>query len=65
MKTSHSNDRLLALCALIAEEKDPGKFQLLVHELNNALESRDRRVENAQLPSEHPRAKVSVISERA
>ena len=38
MKTSHPKERLLALCALIAEEKDSGKFLLLVHELKNAFE---------------------------
>ena len=36
----HSNERVLALCALIAEEKDPIKFQMLVGELSNALETK-------------------------
>jgi hypothetical protein len=65
MTTPHSNERLFALCALIAEEKDPGKFLLLVHELNNAFESSERNVEDARLNSARRRAKVSVISQRA
>jgi hypothetical protein len=63
MKTSHSNQRVLALCALIAEEKEPEKFLLLVHELNDAFENKERGVENARLTSARP--KVSVISPQA
>jgi hypothetical protein len=63
MKTSHSNQRLLALCALIAEEKDPDKFLLLVHELNDAFENKERGVGNSHLTSARP--KGSVISPQA
>ena len=40
MITPDSNERLFALCALIAEEKDQSKFLLLVQELNGLLENR-------------------------
>ena len=41
MKTPHSNEDLLALCALIVEEKDQSKFVLLVQELRCLLENRN------------------------
>jgi len=65
MKTSHSKERLLALCALIAEEKDPGKFLLLVQELNSAFENQERKVENAPSATAHRTGSVRAISPRA
>ena len=65
MKTSQSNERLRALCALIVEEKDPAKFLLLVHELNNLLQSTEGTVENMQLSSGHRNTKISAISHRS
>lgn len=47
MTTLHSKERAFALCALIAEEKDPDKLLLLVSELNDVLESDERKVEPA------------------
>ena len=64
MKTSHSNERLLALCALIAEEKDPGKFLLLVQELNSAFENEQREVETAPSATAHRRGSVRAVSPR-
>jgi hypothetical protein len=52
----------LALCALIAKEEDPGKFQLLAQELNVALENGERKVEHAQSTTACRTAKVSSIS---
>jgi len=46
MITPHSNERVLALCALIVEEKDPRKFLHLVRELNDAFENAERKVEH-------------------
>jgi hypothetical protein len=63
MATLHSNERVLALCALITEEKDPGKFQLLVHELNDALENAERKAQLAT--TAHRTANVSDISPQA
>jgi hypothetical protein len=68
MKTSHSKKRFLALCALIAEEKDPGKFLLLVQELNSAFENEERKVKNAPFATAHRthrRGSVRTISPRA
>ena len=62
MTTSHSNDRVMALCALIAEEKDPGKFLLLVRELNDAFENVGVKFEHAQSTTARRTAKVSSIS---
>ena len=47
MITPHSNERVLVLCALIAEEKDHGKFLLLVRELNDAFENGRVKFERA------------------
>ena len=65
MITPHSNERLLALCALIAQEKDHGKFLLLVRELNDALENRGVEFEHAQSTTARSTAKVSNISPQA
>jgi hypothetical protein len=62
MKTPQLNERVLALCALIAKEEDPGKFQLLAQELNDALENGERKVEHAQSTTACRTAKVSSIS---
>ena len=51
MTTRHLNERVSSLCALIAEEKDPGKFTLLVTELLSALENDGRKVECASRTS--------------
>lgn len=47
MTTPHMTERMLTLCALIADEKDPVKFLLLVRELNDAFENEGLRVEHA------------------
>ena len=60
MTTLRSKQRVLALCALIAEEKDLGKFAVLVSELNDAFENDERKVEHAGRT-----AKVSYISSPA
>jgi hypothetical protein len=48
MQTPHSNEHVPVLCALIAKEEDPGKFLLLVRELNDVLENRGVKFEHAQ-----------------
>jgi hypothetical protein len=65
MKTSQSNERLLALCALIAEEKDPDRFTLLVHELSSLLNDRTLSIEQEQSRIALRGAKVSDISPQA
>jgi hypothetical protein len=65
MQTSRSNERLLALCALITKEKDPDKFMLLVQKLNNAFEERECGVEKSQSTPPLRRARASVISRQA
>ena len=62
MTTSHSNERVLALCALIAEEKDPGKFLLLVRELNDAFENVGVKFERARPTAARRTANVGNIS---
>jgi hypothetical protein len=47
MTTTHSNERVFVLCALIVEEKDPGKFLLLVRELDDAFETMGVKFERA------------------
>jgi len=64
MTAPHLNERVLALCALIAEEKDPGKFLLLVRDLNDAFEKMDVEFEHARTPAAHRVANVSYISPR-
>ena len=61
MTTPHLNERVLALCALIAEEKDPGKFLLLVRELDDAFEKMGVKFEHAQSTTAHRKANVSYI----
>jgi hypothetical protein len=63
MATLHSNERVLALCALIVEEQNPDKFLLLIRELNAAFENEERK---AQLATTARRiANVSDISPQA
>ena len=64
MTAPHLNERVLALCALIAEEKDPGKFLLLVRELDDAFEKMGVEFETARTPTAHRTAYVSYISPR-
>jgi hypothetical protein len=60
MTKLHWNERVVALCTLIAEEKDPAKFALLASQLKDALENNERKVERAGRT-----AKVSYISPQA
>jgi hypothetical protein len=55
-------ERMLTLCALIAEEKDPVKFLLHVRELNDAFENEGRKVEYARSNTARPTTKVRNIS---
>lgn len=48
MFTPHLTQRVQALCASIAEEKDPAKFLLLVRELNDVFENGGAEFEHAQ-----------------
>ena len=61
MTTPHLNERVLALCALISEEKDPGKFLLLVRELDDAFEKMGAKFEHARSTTAHRKANVSYI----
>ena len=65
MQTPHLTERMLTLCALIVEEKDPGKFLLLVRELNDAFENGERKVKHARLTTTRHTAKVLNISSQA
>jgi len=64
MTSPHLNERVLALCALIVEEKDPGKFQVLVRELDDAFEKMGVHFEHAGSTTAHRKANVSYISPR-
>jgi hypothetical protein len=65
MITPHMTERMLALCALIAEEKDPSKFLRLVLELNDAFENGGAGVEHARSATARPTTKVRNISPQA
>ncbi len=45
--TPEERDEMFALCAQIAVEKDPQKFNTLVQKLNDLLESKERRLDDA------------------
>ena len=42
MSIPEPEERFYSLCALIAAEKDPQKFLILVRELNEVLDKRDK-----------------------
>ena len=66
MTTPHLNERVLALCALIAKEKDPGKFLLLVSKLTDVFENAGVKFEHAKSTTTARRtAKVHNISPQA
>lgn len=65
MITPDDKERISFLCALIAEEKDPGRFLLLVQELSALLENTPLRAEHVQPTTALRRAKLRIISHRA
>jgi len=65
MMTPHMKERMLALCALIAEEKDHDRFLRLVVELNDAFEDGSAGVEHASSTTSRPPTKVGNISPQA
>jgi hypothetical protein len=65
MKIPQLNERVLALCALITKEEDPGRFHLLVEELNGVFENGEREVGYARSTTTHRGSKVISISPRA
>jgi len=65
MTTPHMTERTLTLCALIAEEKDPVKFLLLVRELNDVFENEGVKVEDARSTTARRTAEVRNISPQA
>ena len=65
MASPHMTERMLTLCALIAEEKDPVKFLFLVRELNDVFENEGVKVEHARPTSARRTATVRNISPQA
>jgi hypothetical protein len=65
MMTPHMKERMLVLCALIAEEKDHDKFLRLVVELNDVFEDGSAGVEPASSTATRPTTKVGNISPQA
>ena len=64
MSTPHMTERMLTVCALIAEEKDPVKFLVLVRELNDMF-SESVKVEHARSTTALRTARVRNISQQA
>lgn len=46
--TPEERERMNFLCGQIAKEQDHAKFAKLVQELNNLLEQKDQRLEDAE-----------------
>lgn len=65
MTTPDQKLHILSLCAQIAEEKNSSRFLILVHELNDLLEERERGTHAVQLTPAVPQAKVRITSHRA
>ena len=65
MMTPHMKEHMLALCALIVEEKDHDKFLRLVVELNDAFENGSAGVEHAPSTTTRTTTKVGIISPQA
>ena len=55
--TPDERDRMYTLCQKIATEKDQSKFVRLIHELNDLLERKERRLENTNPSQPHQTSK--------
>ena len=64
MSAPHMTERMLTVCALIAEEKDHFKFLVLVRELNDMF-NESVKVEHARSTTARRTARASNISPQA